>query len=347
MKKLILCFVLLICFFIKAKAQSNANDDTARVHWVYKYYKEELSGDSTPYAYVIAKEDINAGGLLNLKTEPVFELELSTISTQVSLRLTRVKFKIDEDGYVYPLINFDNGPTFKVRCSVQKDDKVLIFIKSDSLLNRVKNTKTLWIRAKLDDGQSRVMEFNVANLKWPYKAKNNKETVLKKQNGKNVMKKRETLADSVDLSWRFSYDIDKMTSDTVHFASALAKEELDFDFPNNGGAVAMFVVDMKDSTNYVSIQLDKGQFHFDINDKIRVRVRFDDEKPFYVDCDESDGIQNNIWFENPDAIIDKLKKAKRVLVEAEFFMQGTRIMEFYPGQLVWNHMEAKPRKNKK
>jgi hypothetical protein len=138
-------------------------------------------------------------------------------------------------------------------------------------------------------------------------------------------------------SWKYSEKVDKMSSETNYYASIDANEKLKFDFPYDGGSVANLTVRNKGKENEIILSVSKGQFNSKIENNT-VRIKFDDEKPIEVPYTEpSSGSSDLIFIGTEKEVIAKLLTAKKVLIEAEFFNEGNRQMEFNVDGFKWGH----------
>lgn len=135
--------------------------------------------------------------------------------------------------------------------------------------------------------------------------------------------------------WQFQEDVDKMTSKTVKYASIDANEELEFKFPYDGGSVASLTIRKKDGSNDIYLSVSKGQFN-GTYDGGQVRIKFDEEQPkkfsFTAPSDNSSDV---IFINSTKAIISKLKTSKKIIIEAEFFNEGNRQIEFDVSGFKW------------
>lgn len=135
--------------------------------------------------------------------------------------------------------------------------------------------------------------------------------------------------------WQFQEDVDKMTSKTVKYASIDANEELEFKFPYDGGSVASLTIRKKDGSNEIYLSVSKGQFN-GTYDGGQVRIKFDEEQPkkfsFTAPSDNSSDV---IFINSTKAIISKLKTSKKIIIEAEFFNEGNRQIEFDVSGFKW------------
>jgi len=139
--------------------------------------------------------------------------------------------------------------------------------------------------------------------------------------------------ESMKTSWTYDTRVDKMTSKSTYAASVDANELLQMDFPYNGGVVASLYLQNRRGTNSVLLQVSKGQIM-----EHGVKIRFDSGKVMsFEGFTPSDGDSKFLFIEPAGRMISNLKKAKRVVIEAEFFDNGIRQMEFDVGGLNWAH----------
>lgn len=140
----------------------------------------------------------------------------------------------------------------------------------------------------------------------------------------------------IPSSWSFSEDVDKMTSKKILYASVTAKEELQFEFPYNGGSVATLTIRKKDGANNIYLQVTKGQFN-STYDGGNVRIKFDQNPPKrYSFSSASDASTDIIFINSTKDIISKLKSAKTLIIETEFYNEGNRQIEFDVAGFTWN-----------
>ena len=136
--------------------------------------------------------------------------------------------------------------------------------------------------------------------------------------------------------WEYSEEEDKMNSSKKYYASVEAKDKLNFDSPYSGGSTATLTVRRINGKNNVFLDVSKGQFV--VRSYSRIRLKFDDMKPSSFEISEPADYSNNTIFIMPyDKIVDLLKKHKTLLLEADFYQEGTRQMEFDISNFKWNH----------
>lgn len=136
-------------------------------------------------------------------------------------------------------------------------------------------------------------------------------------------------------NWNYSQESDPMTDKEMYFAQCTSSNSLFFDFPYDGGYPLIITVRKMNGKNEVLLQIAKGQFS---RAEIPVKIRFDDETLKSYDFDfPADASSNYIFLHSPSTIIDKLKSAKEVKIEAPFYQGGKQVAEFSVSNFVWKH----------
>lgn len=134
---------------------------------------------------------------------------------------------------------------------------------------------------------------------------------------------------SAENTWQYETIEDKM-GESSKVASIDANEKVQFDFPYNGGSIATLMI-RKRSKDGVSIMLTltKCQFNGTSLDDINIRIKFDDEKPkTYTAGLPSDGSSDLIFIHGEAKLLEKMKTSKKMVIEAEFYNEGNRQIEF-------------------
>lgn len=138
-------------------------------------------------------------------------------------------------------------------------------------------------------------------------------------------------------------EADEMGRGRLQAARVLSTGTLDLPFPYQGAQRASVTIRRhpKHGTD-VMLGIQRGQFHCASLDDCTVTIRFDEEKPsaFSV-ARPSDGSPETLFLANPARFIGKVRKAKRVAVEAEFYRAGVRVMHFDVDGLVWPPKEIR------
>jgi hypothetical protein len=156
-------------------------------------------------------------------------------------------------------------------------------------------------------------------------------------------KKTDSLAvasqQEVKQLWEYSTDVDKMTSDSNYYTVCTSTNELEFDFPYQGGQKTFITIRKKGKdASEVIVNVAKGQFMTSVMNDEPIKIKFDDGKPetFYYHG-ASSGNSDVIFISSPKKLINKLLTAKKVMMEAEFYSAGNKVMEFDVAGLKWKH----------
>lgn len=137
-------------------------------------------------------------------------------------------------------------------------------------------------------------------------------------------------------AWTYFDNTDKVSGKQIHFASVDALELLEFGFPYNGGSTA--TIQLRKHPRHgtdVILHVDKGQFVCGV-EECAVMVRFDDGRAErYRAVGPSDYSSTELFIEPASKFIGSAKKAKQVVIEANFYQSGDRAMVFPVEHLTW------------
>jgi hypothetical protein len=137
-------------------------------------------------------------------------------------------------------------------------------------------------------------------------------------------------------NWNYSEDVDKMEGTKQFFASNTSTNEIEFEFPYDGGSTFDILVRNTGKENEVLLTVSKGQFMTSINGSETLKVKFDENKPEnYSYNSASDASMDVIFLNNSKKFINNLKKSKKVMIEATFFDAGSKVIEFDVEGLKW------------
>lgn len=140
-----------------------------------------------------------------------------------------------------------------------------------------------------------------------------------------------------ESNWQYSEDVDKMTNEKSYFARCVSTNEIDFEFPYNGGSSFTLILRNKGKYNEIILQVSKGQFMTSIMSSDYCRVKFDDEETInYTYNSAEDGSADFIFFDHSKNFLTKLRSAKKLMIEAPFFDSGRQIINFDVEGLVWD-----------
>lgn len=139
--------------------------------------------------------------------------------------------------------------------------------------------------------------------------------------------------------WEYNESADEMSEKTTFFATLTSDNEVNFDFPYDGGSSLSITV--RQDPKYgkdVYFRISKGQFSNSYNGS--VSVKFDNGSIEKYNCSGSSDADTGILFLNGNvsSFIKKLKTAKQIKVQASFFQEGDRTFTFTtPVGLEWEH----------
>ena len=136
--------------------------------------------------------------------------------------------------------------------------------------------------------------------------------------------------------WQYTETTDQMRGIVTSYATVQSTNQVDFDFPYRGGSTATLMLRRRDGELKVLLTIDRGQFTcFDYSGD-KVAMRFDDGLVYTYGCTRSADVRTDIIFLSPEhQILSQLRKAKRVVVEAQFFQAGRQQLTFNIADLKW------------
>ena len=137
--------------------------------------------------------------------------------------------------------------------------------------------------------------------------------------------------------WSY-YDEDDSMNGKEYHASIISDNLLEFDFPYNGGADAVLSVRKQKGKTDIILKISKGQFVSSYSDDGSIRIKFDN-KPVrrYSISRASDGSSDVIFIDNAQQVIANMKKATNMTIEAEFYNEGFRRLDFTVKGFRWAH----------
>lgn len=143
----------------------------------------------------------------------------------------------------------------------------------------------------------------------------------------------------VEPNWTFEQDTDKMSGKVNYYTHITSVNKIYFKFPYEGGSSFYLTVRKEDNSNDVLLQVSKGQFISSMGDEnITVKVKFDSEVPEeYTYTGTTDGSNTTIFIGSVKKFINKLRTAKKLMIEAEFYQEGRKVIEFDVSGFEWKH----------
>lgn len=151
-----------------------------------------------------------------------------------------------------------------------------------------------------------------------------------------ITTKQQVEEKSNDESWTYQEKEDKMTSQKSFFAFVKSPTELGFKFPYENSVSGLTIRKKRGETD-IMLQVSSGQFKSDY-DGTTIKARFDSDKAITFSCSSSsDGSSNVLFIDNVKKFMSNLKTHNKLVIEAEFYSEGLRQIEFNIQGLKWNH----------
>ncbi len=138
-------------------------------------------------------------------------------------------------------------------------------------------------------------------------------------------------------NWEYGTEKDKMSGQEMFFNSIISTNELEFEFPYNGGSSFRLTVRNMGKENEILLTVSKGQFMPSIMNSDNVRIKFDEEAPMDISYNSADDASSDVIFlTSVSKIISKLKTAKKLMIEAPFYDAGRQIILFNVEGFTWD-----------
>jgi hypothetical protein len=130
-------------------------------------------------------------------------------------------------------------------------------------------------------------------------------------------------------AWQYDTSDDEMGRGKIKTATLESTNEFEFDFPYADPQRATLMLRKHPKYgNDAILSVEKGQFLTGINGT-SVEVRFDSGKAReYKALEPEDHSTTAIFIERFEDFVARAKKAKKVRIEASFFQEGSRVLEF-------------------
>lgn len=136
--------------------------------------------------------------------------------------------------------------------------------------------------------------------------------------------------------WAYSEEKDQMRGTTSRFASVRSENQVDLKFPYGVVGGTIWVRQQPKDGLDVFFQVDKGQVLCRNYSESTIAVKFDDKPVQNFRCTgSSDGSSDTAFIVDGRRALAELRKAKRTIVEAEFFQQGRQQFVFETAGLNW------------
>jgi|GEM_PF-3159698 len=181
-------------------------------------------------------------------------------------------------------------------------------------------------------------------LIYSCKAPESKKTV---DSAALILKKSDSIIkayDKVQADWSYDTTKDEMTSGSIITASINAVNYFEFKPPYEGYNTASVIIRRKRGNTDVILKIQKGQFIGGIQGT-NINVRFDQNRYREYFCSSSNDYDHTVLFINDvGSFIEHLKKAKKLLIEADIYNNGSQQFQFSVGGFKWitpSHKQVK------
>ena len=137
-------------------------------------------------------------------------------------------------------------------------------------------------------------------------------------------------------NWNYYDDSDKMDGSKTYIAENMSTNIISFSSPYDVSNFRLRIFH-RHGQNELLLSGSSCQFLTGI-DGGTARVKFDAEKPMTISTSEpSDYSSDRIFLESAGKLISKMRNAKKMTIEAEFYRDGKRQIDFDVDSLKWTH----------
>lgn len=143
-------------------------------------------------------------------------------------------------------------------------------------------------------------------------------------------------ASSSAFAWKYQESTDRMRGTKTKFAVTTSTNTANFDFPYAGGSRLNLTVRNRETDGLsVILTISKGQFVCFMG--CAISAKFDDDAIVSFQASgSSDGSSDTIFIGDESVVLEKLRGAKRVIIEADFYDYGAKQFSFNVKGLKWN-----------
>lgn len=140
-------------------------------------------------------------------------------------------------------------------------------------------------------------------------------------------------------AWQTQTEADPMGRGVRTWTATLSVNRLNFGFPYRGGSRGRLTLrrgPTQVNPTDVMLEISRGQFLCGI-DGCSIAARFDEDAVIEFKADSpSDGSSDTLFIKPPQDFVERLKTARKLKIEAEYFQAGRRVLEFNAGGLKWD-----------
>lgn len=139
--------------------------------------------------------------------------------------------------------------------------------------------------------------------------------------------------------WRYTETTDAMRNEVTRSASLLSENTLAFPFPYDvtNNRASLWLWKIGSTGQQMGISVGAGQFSCDESSHDSIAIKFDDGPIEYVPCEGGVGGRYDAIYVggNVRPLVDRIRSAKKLIVEAEFYGSGRIQITFDTTGLDW------------
>ncbi|MEN3368466.1 MAG: hypothetical protein V7609_609 [Verrucomicrobiota bacterium] len=145
-----------------------------------------------------------------------------------------------------------------------------------------------------------------------------------------ALKAEEKAARRAASSWTYYDRKDEMGRGVAKYAEVTSTNELSFHFPYSGEQHAKLTIRSHPKHGKdVIVTVERGQFLCAAYNGCRISIRFDEgAEETFSGRGASDGDPKYLFITPYDKFVSQMRKARQVRIEAEFYQEATRVMQF-------------------
>ncbi len=162
------------------------------------------------------------------------------------------------------------------------------------------------------------------------------ETASKTTAPSKVTDSAETKPTAPESKWAYDAEKDEMRGGETRYASLDAENTINLDFPYGEQRGQIVIRESPKFGFDLLVGVPSGQVLCSSFRDSYINAKFDDGGIERFGCtDASDGTNNMVFLNDDRRFLQKLKKSKKLIVEAEFFQNGIQQMTFDTTNLEW------------
>ncbi|MBN6078054.1 hypothetical protein HYE59_11120 [Aggregatibacter actinomycetemcomitans] len=155
-----------------------------------------------------------------------------------------------------------------------------------------------------------------------------------------TVKQTEEQKEQRKSEWGYSQKKDEMRDEIGYQAKNTSKNAVDFGFPYSESKLNLILRKDPKYGDDIMFIIQRGQFS-SCFDGCELIIKFDDQKIEHYSMVGAEGGSSDVLFisgkKNMQQFMDKLRKSKKMIVEASFFDHGKEQFTFYVSGLDWKH----------